>query len=218
MADPDQRTTHGKPPTDSRGILDVDAAVEADRDARRRAQTDEQIREAQAQPGIADVERAEGVNPFLGRHGERPAKATLQDFVGWMKRDLGRFADLPVYIEAAGHGGHGVGAAATEQFVHIRIYTATNRYRFRAVERSDDEGYLGCQGSGRKPRAGANYTGGRDLHDGPLTEETWARILAEIVSYEMVRVQRNAVGSHLLGVPLRFWRSPPAGTRDDDRI
>ena len=144
--------------------------------------------------------------------------ATLQDFVGWMKRDLGRFADLPVYIEAAGHGGHGVGAAATEQFVHMRIYTATNRYRFRAVERSDDEGYLSCQGSGRKPRAGANYTGGRDLHDGPLTEETWARILAEIVSYEMVRVQRNAVGSHLLGVPLRFWRSPPAGTRDDDRI
>lgn len=53
-----------------------------------------------------------------------------------------------------------------------------------------DDGYLGCIASSRKPRAGEKHTRGNDLADGPLTEETWRRILADIVSYEMVRVHR----------------------------
>lgn len=51
-----------------------------------------------------------------------------------------------------------------------------------------DQGYLGCIASSRKPRAGEEHVRGRDLVDGPLSPETWHSILADIVSYEMVRV------------------------------
>lgn len=49
-------------------------------------------------------------------------------------------------------------------------------------------GGLGCTASSRKPRAGEDWHRGSDLADGPLSEDTWRRILADIVSYEMVKV------------------------------
>lgn len=55
-----------------------------------------------------------------------------------------------------------------------------------------DEGYLGCTSQCRKPRAGEQQHRGSDLHDGPLTPETWHRILADIVSYEMVVLAKTA--------------------------
>jgi hypothetical protein len=54
-----------------------------------------------------------------------------------------------------------------------------------------DGGYLGCIAVNRKARAGEEWERGSDLADGPLTEETWRKILSDIVSYEMVRVHRQ---------------------------
>ena len=73
------------------------------------------------------------------------------------------------------------------------IYTDVNSYSF--VYRSKNAGpgsYLGCISSARKPRAGEDWTRGNDLMDGPLTFRTWYKILADIVSYEMVTVQKRS--------------------------
>lgn len=73
------------------------------------------------------------------------------------------------------------------------IYTNTNRYTISYRVPSaplDRDGYLGCVAVSRTPRAGEDWCRGNDLHDGPFTAETWHRILADIVSYEMVKVHR----------------------------
>lgn len=136
---------------------------------------------------------------------------TLDKLKSWIKRDLGQYAEVEESVETAGSSSVGTDCGATDAMV-VRVYTDTNCYTIRAVERYvlenipparedamvtsrkvQKKGYLGCQASGRKPRAGAQYTGGRDLPDGLLTEETWRRILAAIVSFEMVRVHHNSV-------------------------
>ena len=38
----------------------------------------------------------------------------------------------------------------------------------------------------RSPLPGEDWTRGNDLSDGPLNEETWEAILADIVGYEML--------------------------------
>mgnify|MGYP001565260051 CR=1 FL=1 len=71
-----------------------------------------------------------------------------------------------------------------------RIYTSTNSYTISAHPSltAGAGGYLGCISTCRKPRAGEDWHRGSDLADGPLSSETWHRILADIVSYEMVKV------------------------------
>lgn len=54
-----------------------------------------------------------------------------------------------------------------------------------------DNGYLGCISTSRKWRAGEDWHRGSDLPDGPLTEETWHRIIARIVSYELVDIVKQ---------------------------
>ena len=55
-----------------------------------------------------------------------------------------------------------------------------------ARHRPDDDGYLGCQVTARKARAGEDWNRGNDLPDGPFTEETWRQILNSIINYELV--------------------------------
>ena len=68
------------------------------------------------------------------------------------------------------------------------FYTNEFKYRIYANDRETDEGYLGCQVTTRKMRAGEDWTRGNDLADGDFTEETWKRILETIVNYELVKL------------------------------
>ena len=75
----------------------------------------------------------------------------------------------------------------------IRFFTLTNQYtisiRFPTLADTDHkQGYMGCTATSRTPRAGETHTRGSDLADGPLNYDTWHQILADIVSYEMVRL------------------------------
>lgn len=138
----------------------------------------------------------------------------LTNFKAWVKRDLGRFGDTRHRIETAGTSGACDDSGGHEE-VRIQIYTDRNVYTIRAVERWHisygaasaksehpqppankvyEKGYLGCVVQSRKPRAGENWRRGNDLPDGALDQATWLRILAGIVSYEMVQVHCNAVG------------------------
>ena len=75
------------------------------------------------------------------------------------------------------------------------IYTRENSYslyvKYPRIGDANDVGYLGCIASSRTPRAGEDWTRGNDLSDGPLTHETWVRIVQDIVAYEMVKVHHK---------------------------
>lgn len=127
--------------------------------------------------------------------------ATIEDFQEWLVRDLSRFGDETNHIEFVQDGVSTSVDGPPAKVKAIRVYTDTNRYSVRAQEHADDDnGYLGCQASSRKPRAGEDWTRGSDLADGPLSEETWHKILGDIISYEMVRIQ-FAPDESTAGVP-----------------
>lgn len=75
-----------------------------------------------------------------------------------------------------------------EDRLTFNIYTETHRYRITALDRSKDEGYLGCTASTRKPRTGEDWTRGNDLPDGEFTKETWEHIKNGILAYELVKL------------------------------
>lgn len=79
----------------------------------------------------------------------------------------------------------------TPERFRFRIYTDNNSYSIIASTRGPDHSYLGCGASTRKPRAGEDWTRGNDLADGKLEESVWRQILADIVSYEMVKVHHR---------------------------
>jgi hypothetical protein len=70
------------------------------------------------------------------------------------------------------------------------FYTEDNKYSITAIDRKEDDGYLGCGVTSRKSRAGEEYFRGNDLADGPFTKETWDRILLSIVNYELVKLSK----------------------------
>lgn len=73
----------------------------------------------------------------------------------------------------------------------ICVYTDINRYTIVCTS----DGYLGCTASSRKPRAGEDWPRGNDLPDGEYGHETWFEIIRAILSYEMVRVQKQKENS-----------------------
>ena len=109
-----------------------------------------------------------------------------------MERDLGCRVTLGDHVEYVSYGGSANGDFFTD--LSIRIFTSTNSYLIHVIERLKNRGYLGCTTTSRKLRAGEDWHRGNDLSDGPLCEETWHSILADIVGYEMVKVHLNQLG------------------------
>lgn len=68
------------------------------------------------------------------------------------------------------------------------LYTETNPYRITAIDRKDEEGYLGCIFSRRKQRVGEDWTRDSDLSHGPFTKETWDKIKNSIIRNELVEL------------------------------
>ena len=68
----------------------------------------------------------------------------------------------------------------------INLYTKDYSYYIKAKEK-----YLGCIYSHRKPRAGEDWTRGRDLPDGRFNGETWESIKHAILQNEFVKVAKR---------------------------
>jgi hypothetical protein len=68
------------------------------------------------------------------------------------------------------------------------FYTNHYQYFIKAIDRTEDEGYLGCGVNCRKARAGEDWTRGNDLPDGKFNKATWDLILKAIVSHELVKL------------------------------
>jgi len=110
--------------------------------------------------------------------------ATATNVLDWLDKDF-RFAEQGCVEVTRNH----YDPAKKEEVLRFNIYTEVNRYSISAIIKDGcNDGYLGCTASCRKPRAGETWGRGRDLSDGPFSEETWRKILSDIVSYELVKV------------------------------
>lgn len=75
----------------------------------------------------------------------------------------------------------------------IIFYTNDHCYSIHAKypksdENGADNGYLGCIANTRKPLAGEDWNRGNDLADGGCGQETWHRILEDIIAFELVPI------------------------------
>ena len=87
--------------------------------------------------------------------------------------------------ELEGHSTPGV-----EVFRQFAFYTEEYQYIIVAIDRTEDNGYLGCQVQVRKPRPSEDWLRGNDLADGPFNKNTWNDIVESIVRYELVRLSK----------------------------
>lgn len=77
-----------------------------------------------------------------------------------------------------------------EKVFNCHIYTSEHKYSIFAIEREDSEGYLAGGATARKQRPGEDWYRGNDLIDGPLTLDTWNKLLKDIVRYELIRLSK----------------------------
>lgn len=75
----------------------------------------------------------------------------------------------------------------TGEKLTIDFYTNTNKYTITCI----DSGFISCGVSSRMPRAGEDWTRGRDLIDGKFSKDTWDSILQNIITYELVNVHKR---------------------------
>jgi hypothetical protein len=112
----------------------------------------------------------------------------MKMFDKWLE-EITPFGDNNVlrYVEVVNDQGHGDGDGDGnyEMKKTVRIYTDNYVYAIVARDRSNNDGYLGCVHSLRKPYVGEQHTRGRDLPDGPFNKDTWDRIRNAIIANEL---------------------------------
>jgi len=74
--------------------------------------------------------------------------------------------------------------------VKYRFYTDQHQYTITALD-GPDGGFLGAVAICRKMVPGENFHRGDDLFYGPFRKDTWDRIIKDIVSYELIRVNEE---------------------------
>jgi hypothetical protein len=94
---------------------------------------------------------------------------------------LGKHSNFKDYALVIGESN----SPGVERTLRLSLFTKFHKYDIRAHDQIEGTGYLGCTMSNRIPYTGENYTRGRDLHDGPFDDDTWVKILGDIVSCEL---------------------------------
>lgn len=110
----------------------------------------------------------------------------IEELKSWFQ-EIARYCRVDKFLEVVEDGGEGDGESY-EHELKVRLYTDSHKYTIVAIDRSKDNGYLGCVASTRKPRAGEDWTRGNDLADGPFDLETWQKIKNDIIAYELVPI------------------------------
>lgn len=108
----------------------------------------------------------------------------------WFKEIIRYPHDTHKFVQIIEREGIGNPTDPNENYekVVIHIYTDSHYYHIVAIDSANDDGYLGCQASTRKPRAGEDWTRGNDLPDGPFTRDTWEKIKNAIIGYELIEL------------------------------
>jgi len=114
-------------------------------------------------------------------------KLTIDGFDKWLEKLIFP-REVDDFIEVLYDGGRGDEDGKVEMKKKIMFYTDNNKYSIVAIDRGEDAGYLGCQVSSRKPRAGEDWDRGNDLPDGLFNKKTLEQIKNAIIAYELVEL------------------------------
>ena len=112
---------------------------------------------------------------------------TIESVMLWAL-DLEHYGRQAIQVKA--YHPSGIGASDSHGLI-LHLYTATHQYTITASNAdtankgTKDRGYLGCIVKCMTPLIGETWTRGSDLPDGPLTPETWHKIVYSIVGYEL---------------------------------
>jgi hypothetical protein len=112
--------------------------------------------------------------------------ATIADVKRWI-RDFIPGEDYDKYVKTVTEEGEGdVDKNTYEHKYVVRIFTKSrHHYHIVVKDKNDSTGYLGCQVSNDYSLAGEDHKRGHDLSDGPLDENTWRRIVNDIIRTEL---------------------------------
>ncbi len=111
-------------------------------------------------------------------------KCKINMIDSWLKEII---SDVKTYVQVIYDDGE-CKPGSYEFKKKIKIYTNNHEYTIVAIDRSSDDGYLGCVVSNRKLRAGENWTRGNDLPDGPFIQKTWEKIKNAIIRFELIKI------------------------------
>lgn len=108
----------------------------------------------------------------------------------WFKEITRYPHDTHKFVQISEREGIGNPTDPNENYerIVVYIYTDSHCYSIVAIDKANDDGYLGCQASTRKPRAGEDWVRGNDLPDGPFTRDTWEKIKDAIIGYELIEL------------------------------
>lgn len=117
--------------------------------------------------------------------------ATIADLKQWIHRDLGQRMSVGMHFQLLND--ESTNADGGQHRIQLVCFTEANEYSIRAVEGwgNQAKSYLGCIASSRKRRPGEHWHRCNDLPDGPLTEETWHRIVCAMLAYELQEVHND---------------------------
>ena len=113
-------------------------------------------------------------------------KEAFDQLVGWANRGKHfRISDFNIVIEEK---------TKYKWIIVLKLATQNNMYHIVVSSHDGNDVYLndlylGGGAGGRRPRAGDSHAGGNDIADGRFNIDTWNRILADIVAYELVKHQ-----------------------------
>jgi len=106
------------------------------------------------------------------------------ELIKWLKR-ISRYGNIErtmIFLHYSKENGG--------ERINVKFFTAEHVYGISArLPNANDYGYLGCISSCRKPKVGETWTRGSDLSDGKYSEDTFIKIMSDIVSYEMKNLQ-----------------------------
>lgn len=112
-------------------------------------------------------------------------KSRFPDLYGWVK-SITRYGDFDNFVVVDPPEEN------PRQYALVKFWTAEHYYRISARlpwdNDKNEDGYLGCVVSARKPLAGEYWKRGNDLPDGHYSEKTWLEIVSAIVAYELSKV------------------------------
>ena len=112
--------------------------------------------------------------------------ATIADVKQWISELLPHGRAYERYVQVIKDEGEGnMDGVYKHEFIAHIFTKSRHYYHIVAKDENDNTGYLGCQAGTSYHLAGEDHTRGNDLPDGPLSEETWNKIVCAIIAYEL---------------------------------
>lgn len=106
----------------------------------------------------------------------------------WLTEIIGDKKNIENYVHFTGED-----SQPGRHKISFNIYTDSYKYHITAIDKTENDGYLGCTTSCRKQRAGEDWTRGSDLPYGSFNRDTWERIKNGIIRNELVRLESKHV-------------------------